>query len=265
MIDFFPNRAVAISIFGFSVYWYGLLYLLGFVNAIFMLPRLERYRSISFSREQWAELLSFAVIGVIVGGRLGYVLLYEPSYFFMHPLSVFSIRDGGMAFHGGMMGVIAAVLYFVRKYRVSLLSLTDVVVVPVAIGLALGRLGNFLNQELYGTVTTVSWGMHFDGVEGLRHPLQLYGIVKNLLIASLCFLALRRRHREAGSASAVFLLAYGTLRFLLEFVREQNQSVFTLSSLVLTRGQLYCIPMILAGAVLVFLLRGQSAKASARA
>lgn len=255
VIHLFPSRAIAIILFGFPVYWYGLLYLLGFLNALWILPKLSRYRHLALSREEWSELLSWAVVGVIVGGRLGYVFLYEPAYFLNNPLQIFAIRDGGMAFHGGFIGVLLAVIFFVRRYKINLLRLTDVIVVPVAIGLALGRLGNFLNQELYGTVTTLPWGMHFAGAEGLRHPLQIYGIMKDSFLAVACYWTLRQTPAKNGSASAMFLIVYGTLRFLLEYIREQNESLFIVGPLVLTRGQTYCIPMVIMGAVLVWMLR----------
>ena len=247
MIAFFPSRAVALSLFGFSVHWYGLLYLTGFILGYFLLPRLQRYRNIALSKEVWSDVLTWAVVGVLVGGRLGYVLLYDPLQYLLDPLEIFMVWHGGMASHGGFIGTLLALAYMSRKHKIPFLALGDLVVVPVALGLALGRLGNFINQELYGTVTTLPWGIAIPGVEGLRHPTQLYAVAKDLFIALVCYLHLRLPSRPNGQTGCIFLVLYGVLRFLIEFLRVPTHSSIVLGSLILTRGQGYSVPIVIAG------------------
>lgn len=251
MIDVFPSRAVAISFFDFDVHWYGLLYLAGFVLGYLLLPRLQHYRNLSLSKDVWSDILTWSVLGVLVGGRLGYVLLYDPAHFIANPLEIFAVWKGGMASHGGFLGVALALLYVSRKHKIPLLTLGDIVVVPIAIGLALGRVGNFINQELYGTVTTLPWGMAFPGAEGLRHPTQLYAVAKDLFIALVCFLHLRLPSRPKGETAGIFFVMYGVQRFFLEFLRENTHSMFSLGALELSRGQGYSVPIVVVGFVVL--------------
>jgi phosphatidylglycerol:prolipoprotein diacylglycerol transferase len=259
-MEFFPSRTVALDILGFSIHWYGLLYLTGFLIAAWILPILGKYRGIPLTRDKWMELLSWAIVGVIGGGRLGYILFYEPSYYLANPLKLLAVWEGGMSFHGGLIGVLIVLWFFCKRHRISFLQLADVAVVPVAIGLMLGRFGNFLNQELYGTVTTLPWGMHFDGVEGLRHPTQLYAMIKDATIASLCYWHLRStaNSKIVGKTGALFLMLYGTLRFLIEFLRVPTDPPFDFGAFILTRGQALSLPMLVAGAILWFVLSRQA-------
>ena len=250
MIAIFPERAVALSIGSFALHWYGLLYLAGFLVAYALLPRLQAYRSISFTKEQWASVLSAALIGVIVGGRLGYVLLYSSAWYVQNPFEVFAVWKGGMASHGGMLGVLIAGCYAARKHNVSLLHLADVSVVVIAIGLALGRIGNFVNYELYGTVTNVPWAWEIPDVEGLRHPTPLYAMMKNLSIAALCFWHVRRQPFVAGRTVAMFFVLYGVFRFIVEFVRVPTHDILVFGSAELSRGQVYSVPVIVMGLLL---------------
>lgn len=251
MIHFFPTREVALSIGGFGIHWYGLLYFAAFIVAWFLLPRLQKFRDLSLSAEQWSSILSWAVIGVIVGGRLGYVLFYQPGYFLTHPLDIFAVWNGGMSSHGGFIGVSLALLWALRERKNELLKIGDVVVIPIAIGLALGRFGNFINQELYGTVTTLPWGIEIPGIEGLRHPTQIYAIIKDLFIAAVCFVHLRRRPFRAGETLAIFLMLYGVLRFIVEIFREQSGMIFG----VLSEGQVLTVPVFVVGVVLWWRMR----------
>ncbi len=249
-MSLFPSRAVAFELFGFGVHWYGLLYLASFLLAFWMLPRLQRYRDLNLTRDEWSDLIAAAIIGVVVGGRLGYVFFYDPRYYATHLIEILQVWKGGMASHGGFIGVTVALLWSLRgKTNDVTLRIADVVVIPITIGLGLGRIGNFINQELYGTVTRLSWGMQFPGAEGLRHPIQLYDFGLMMIIAAILFWNLKYSSRVILSSSkdgkncALFLLLYGIVRFLLEFIREQH-GVFWWG---LSEGQWLTIPIVVAG------------------
>ena len=250
MIALFPSRTVAFILFYFPVHWYGLLYLLGFLIAWWLLPRLQRFRGLTLTHDEWSGILSAAVLGVLIGGRLGFVLLYQPDYYFRHLPEIFAVWQGGMSSHGGFIGVAIALLIVLRRRSWNeIFAIADVIVVPVAIGLGLGRIGNFINQELYGTVTTLPWGMHFLGAEGLRHPVQLYEMAGDWLNAAICFFCLLQSAKRftAGQVFALFLTMYGVVRFLVEFVRAQDYPAIHLFFITLTVGQFYTIPLFLAG------------------
>lgn len=241
---------VAVNLFGFPVYWYGILYLASFILAAFLLPRLQRLRSLRLSKGEWSDILTWTVVGVLLGGRVGYVLFYRFSDFLGNPFMLFDVRSGGMASHGGFLGVTLALLWVMRKRAWDQkLSIADVAVVPVAIGLAFGRFGNFLNQELYGTVTTLPWGMRFDGVSGLRHPTQFYAMGKDFVIAAVCCVYLRFTSERfvPGRAVALFLVLYGVLRFTVEIFRDQTGVAMYGP---LSEGQLLTIPVFVAGAAM---------------
>jgi phosphatidylglycerol:prolipoprotein diacylglycerol transferase len=251
-MQFFPSRAIALTVGPVSVHWYGIMYLLGFVIGMYLLPRLQRFRDLALSDAQRESLVVHVFLGVLLGGRLGYVFFYDFPYFFQHPFDVIAVWKGGMASHGGFVGVILALVLFARRQGIPLLRLTDVLMVPVAIGLALGRVGNFINLELYGTVTTVPWAMAFPGAEGLRHPTQLYAVCKDLLIALLCFWHLRstvRMPHRAGETSALFLVLYGILRFVVEHFSDQPYGFVQLLGFSLSRGQVLTLPVLALGII----------------
>lgn len=256
MIEILPSRAIALSIAGFPIHWYGIMYLLGFLITAFLLPRLQRYRGMHEHKDDWLNLVTWAVVGVIAGGRLGYVLFYQPAYYLRNPLEILYVWEGGMSFHGGLIGVSTLLFLYCRKRGWNIRTVGDIVVVPVAIGLALGRLGNFINLELYGSVTSLPWAIAIPGVEGLRHPTQLYAMGKDLLIAAVCFLYLVRTWQRGqwldGRAAALFLMLYGVGRFLNEFLRVQTASPLIIGPLELTRGQLLTIPVFIAGVAVWF-------------
>jgi phosphatidylglycerol:prolipoprotein diacylglycerol transferase len=263
VLHVFPSRAVALEIFGFGIHWYGILYVIAFLLAFAILPRIQKYRDLHLSLDDWSAVLTAGILGVLIGGRLGSVVLYHPAYYFAHPLEIFAVWRGGMSSHGGFLGVGLALLIVSRRLHIPLLALLDVAVMPAALGLAIGRIGNFINLELYGTVTTLPWGIAVPGVEGLRHPVQLYAIAKDLLIASVCFWHLRRAAAHLpGGTFAVFLMLYGLLRFLLEFVREPDVPLTILGPLAFTRGQLYTIPILIVGVGLWVWWRGITSAAS---
>ncbi len=262
MISFFPSRQIFLDLFGFQIHWYGIMYLLAFVLAAFLLPILQKHRNLNLTRDEWMTLLSFSIVGVIVGGRLGYVLFYAPAYYLENPLKIFSVWEGGMSAHGGFVGVSLMMFIAVKKYRYPFFRIADTVVVPIALGIVLGRIGNFINEELYGTVTTLPWGITIDGVLGPRHPTPLYEALYSVIIALLCYLYLRyARPIVPGKTLALFFILYGIFRFLTEFVREQEYALTNLGFMEVTRGQLLNVPVLLAGIILwVWLWKKQNSE-----
>lgn len=252
MIQFLPSRAIALTIGSLDVHWYGVMYAVAFVVGFWVLKKLLPYRSITLSTKQFDRLFFWLILGVLVGGRLGFVLFYGGSEYLANPLRIFAVWEGGMASHGGFIGVILALLLFCWREKISPFALGDVLVVPVALGLMFGRIGNLINGELYGTLTSLPWGMEFPGVEGLRHPTQIYAALKDLTIAGVCFFHLRvtQGTTYTGRTAAIFLLLYGMLRFAVEHFREQPYAGTELYGILLTRGQLLTIPIIALGLIL---------------
>jgi phosphatidylglycerol:prolipoprotein diacylglycerol transferase len=202
------------------------------------------------NRTQFDDLVFLAVVGVILGGRLGYVLFYKPDYYMAHPLEVFAVWQGGMSFHGGLLGVMTAMAFAAWRHKIKYLDLMDFVAPLCPLGLAAGRLGNFINGELWGRPTDLPWGMVFRGAgPDPRHPSQLYelGLEGIALFALLWWFS--SKPRPTGQVSAVFLMGYGAFRFLAEFGREPD-SFLGFLALGMTMGQWLCVPMILGGIAL---------------
>ena len=248
---------VALSLGPLAIRWYGLMYLAAF-GFLWWLGRIRIARGLApIGREQFDDLIFLGVLGTILGGRLGYVLFYKPGYYLEHPLEIFAIWQGGMAFHGGFLGVLAAVAFFAWRRGVDWWRLMDFIAPCVPTGLAAGRLGNFINGELWGRPTDLPWGMVFRGAGSLpRHPSQLYQFALEgvLLFVLLWWYASKPRAR--GAVSAMFLMGYGTFRFIAEFAREPDEFLGLLA-LNLSMGQWLSLPMIAAGAALYVWSRGQ--------
>ncbi|MGE5641294.1 MAG: prolipoprotein diacylglyceryl transferase [Clostridia bacterium] len=246
-----PNiDPVAFSIGPLAVRWYGLMYLAGFAAAWLLGNLRIRQGRSPVTRQAFEDLIFYGVLGVIVGGRLGYVLFYKPGYYAAHPLEIFYVWQGGMSFHGGLLGVMAAMAFAARKHKVDWLRLMDFVAPLCPLGLAAGRLANFINGELWGRVTDVPWGMVFRGAGPQpRHPSQLYQFALEgvTLFALLWWFSAKPRAR--GEVSALFLIGYGSLRFVAEFAREPD-AFLGLLALGLSMGQWLCLPMIAAGIAL---------------
>jgi phosphatidylglycerol:prolipoprotein diacylglycerol transferase len=231
-----------------AVRWYGLMYLAGFAIGWWLaLRRISRNQS-PITRAQLDDLLFLVVIGVILGGRLGYVLFYKPGYYFSRPLEIFAIWQGGMSFHGGLLGVMLAMTFVARRHGIDWLRLMDFIAPLIPPGIAAGRLGNFINGELYGRVTDVPWGMVFRGAgDAPRHPSQLYQFALEGVALFVLLWWFSSKPRPRGQVSAVFLLGYGVLRFIAEFGREPD-AFLGLLALGLTLGQWLCLAMIGGGA-----------------
>ena len=244
-----PNiDPVAFSIGPLAVRWYGLMYLAGFVAGWWLGVRRIAKNQAPITRAQLDDLLFLVVLGVILGGRLGYVLFYKPGYYLSHPLEILAIWQGGMSFHGGMLGVMLALLFAARRHGVDWLRLTDFVAPLIPPGIAAGRVGNFINAELPGRLTDLPWGMVFPGAgEAPRHPSQLYQFALEGVTLFVLLWWFSSKPRPRGQVSAMFLLGYGVLRFIAEFGREPDAFIGYLA-LGLTMGQWLCLAMIAAGA-----------------
>jgi phosphatidylglycerol:prolipoprotein diacylglycerol transferase len=247
---------VALQIGPLAIHWYGITYLVAF--GLFLWLASIRVRQTQFAQAGWTrrdveDLLFYGVLGVVIGGRLGYVLFYKPGYYASHPLEIFSVWKGGMAFHGGLLGVIAAMGVFAWMRKRPFWQVTDLIAPCVPTGLASGRIGNFINGELWGRFAPADlpWGMVFpeSGSTQPRHPSQLYqfGMEGLLLFAFLWWFS--RKPRPMGQVSGAFLIGYGLCRFIAEFFREPDQFLGILA-LGMSMGQWLCVPMILAGIVL---------------
>jgi phosphatidylglycerol:prolipoprotein diacylglycerol transferase len=248
--DFDP---VLISVGPLNIHWYGIMYLIGFAAAWWLAVRRTRLAHCPLKREQVDDLIFYGALGVVLGGRFGYVLFYNFDQFLANPLWLFKVWEGGMSFHGGMLGVIVVMLAYARHIKVSAGVLLDNVAPLVPIGLGMGRLGNFIGQELWGRAADVPWAVVFPkDPEGLaRHPSQLYQAGLEGLGLFVILYLFARRTRPAWSVGGLFLLGYGSFRFLVEFFRQPDGHIgFDLFGWM-TRGQLLSLPMIIAGIILM--------------
>ena len=251
-----------VEIGSFQLRYYGLMYVVAFtVVYLLVLYRLknEKYE---FPKETIQNYFGWAIIGVIIGGRLGYVLFYDFKYFAANPLRIicpFDISNGlhyvgisGMSYHGGVIGVILVSIFFCQKYRINFWRFADLLCPAIPLGYTFGRLGNFINGELYGRITTVPWGMYFplDPTHQLRHPSQLYEAFFEGILLFIILWSLRKRKFFGGFLFCLYLIGYGLVRFFIEFVREPDSQLKFIFG-PFTMGQIFCACMILGGALLL--------------
>ncbi|RLV61702.1 prolipoprotein diacylglyceryl transferase [Parashewanella curva] len=240
-----------------AIRWYGFMYLVGFVAAMVLLNRKADNSNGVWTRDQVSDLLFYSFLGVILGGRIGYVLFYQFDYFLSDPMYLFRITEGGMSFHGGLIGVILAFVYICFSQKRNFLAVGDMVAPVVPIGLGAGRIGNFINGELWGRVTDVPWGMVFPGAGPLaRHPSQLYQFALEGVALFLILYWFSKRTDKVGAVSGMFLLCYGIFRSLVEFVRQPDAQLGLYLG-EFTMGQILSLPMILLGLYLIFRKQGQ--------
>jgi len=256
-----PNfDPVAVQLGPLAVHWYGLMYVFGFLGAfllwVYRLKRYSRYNQQGWTPEAISDLVFYGALGAVLGGRLGYVFFYKPLEYLSNPLEIFLIQQGGMSFHGGMLGVIIALTLFARKMKLSLLEVGDFVAPVAPIGLFFGRLGNFINQELWGKTTDGPWGVVFtNGGPEPRHPSMLYeAFLEGLLLLVVLWLV-SVKPRPTGILSGLFLIGYSLSRILVEFVRVPDEHLNYLFFDWVTMGQVLSLPMLLLGCFLLFRAR----------
>lgn len=243
---------VALSLGPLTIRWYGIAYVLGFICAALIVWRVARRWRVSVDVDSLLTIMICVIVGVIVGGRLGYVLFYGDGYYLAHPLEIVMFNKGGMSFHGGLVGALVSGIPAARLTRIPYLTLADLGCIAAPVGLFFGRCANFINGELWGAPTDAPWGVVFGGAAGLmpRHPSQLYEALLEGVVIFCVLYALSRRvpPRPRGTFLGVFLLMYGTFRFLVEFVREPDAQLGYLWGGWLTMGQVLSVPLVLVGA-----------------
>jgi phosphatidylglycerol:prolipoprotein diacylglycerol transferase len=243
---------IALELGPIAIRWYGLMYLVGFVLFV-VLGKLRARQSLltGWHPRDVDDMLFYGVIGVILGGRLGYVIFYKPMYYLAHPLEILQLWHGGMSFHGGFLGVLLAMGLFAARRHKRWLDVTDFIAPLVPLGLAAGRLGNFINGELWGRPTDVPWAMVFPQVDAVpRHPSQLYQFALEGVLLFVVLWLYTKRPRPTGAASGLFLIGYGACRFVAEYAREPDSFLGVLA-LGLSMGQWLSLPMVVAGAVMM--------------
>jgi phosphatidylglycerol:prolipoprotein diacylglycerol transferase len=245
---------IAIQIGPIAIRWYALAYITGLAVGWQFIRRLAARGASGLNRAQIDDLLFWVAMGVILGGRLGYVLFYRPDHYLFNPLEILKVWQGGMSFHGGMLGVIVAIIWFSRRNKLPVLGVGDTVAVAVPIGLFFGRIANFVNGELYGRASNAPWAMVFpDGGLIPRHPSQLYeaGLEGLVLFLVLAWLAYRTSAlRRPGLTTGVFLVGYGLARGIIELYREPDVGI-ALPDIGVTMGQLLSLPMLIIGLLLI--------------
>jgi phosphatidylglycerol:prolipoprotein diacylglycerol transferase len=254
---------VALRLGPLAIHWYGLMYIVGFVGGWWAGTYRARRPGSGWTPEEIGDLTFYVALGAILGGRLGYVLFYNLGFYLQHPLQVFAIWTGGMSFHGGMLGVALALWFYARKTGRGFFAATDFLIPLVPLGLGPGRIGNFINQELWGKVSDVPWAMVFRGGGSLpRHPTQLYEFALEGVVLFVLVWLYSARPRATGAVSGLFLILYGAFRLLVEFVREPDAHLGYLAFGWVTMGQVLSLPMILFGAALMFWAQSRDSRAT---
>ncbi len=245
---------VALSLGPLQIRWYGLAYVAGFICAFLVIVKLSQRWKIRINDDAFFTVVFCVIFGVILGGRLGYVLVYGDGYYLQHPEKILAFNEGGMSFHGGLVGVIIGGIIAAKITKIPFLTLADMGVVGVPIGLFFGRCANFINGELWGAPTDLPWGVVFGGAAGMmpRHPSQLYEALLEGVVLFIVLFALSRKTpaRPRGTFFGTFLLLYGLFRFMIEFIRQPDAQIgYLLGTDWFTMGQALSIPLMVAGVV----------------
>jgi phosphatidylglycerol:prolipoprotein diacylglycerol transferase len=243
---------VALSLGPIKIHWYGLMYLVGFACFWALGSLRARREEFAIKPEEVSDFLFYGAVGVVLGGRIGYVLFYGFEDLLADPLSIFRVWEGGMSFHGGLIGVIVAIALYARKLHTGFFNMADFVAPMVPLGLFAGRIGNFINGELWGRPTEVPWGMVFPHVDLLpRHPSQLYQAALEGLLLFVILWAYSAKPRPAAAVSGLFLVGYGVFRFIVEFFRQPDAQLGYVAFGWMSQGQLLSLPMIVGGLALM--------------
>lgn len=253
MLTYHTIDPVIVHLGPLAVRWYGVMYLLSFAAVWWLTVKRSSSGLIAIKTRQEAEdMIFYGALGVILGGRIGYVLFYQLGEFLHNPLFLFKITQGGMSFHGGLIGVLVALALFARKIQQPFFAVMDIVAPLTPIGLGLGRLGNYINQELWGRATDVPWAMVFpaDSLQLPRHPSQLYQFALEGVLLFVLLYWFSRKPRAQGLISGLFLTLYALFRFTVEFFREPDAFLGLDALGWMTRGQELCIPMFIAGIII---------------
>ncbi len=240
---------VLLSIGPFEIRYYGLLFVLSFVMAYFILNHLAKKKELSLKKDDIADLLLYVIAGIILGARIFYVFAYNLPYYLDNPFEIIAVWRGGLSFHGALIGAVIAVFCFCRRKKVDFYEIADISVIPAALGLALGRLGNFINGELYGRITEVPWAVKFPDAHGFRHPSQIYESFKNLLIFFALW-TIRDKKLPKGFLFWLFVVMYSALRFVVEFFRQPDEQIGFIAGL--TMGQMLSIIMFAIGIFFIY-------------
>jgi len=242
---------VFLSIGPLQLRWYGLMYVLAFVATYFIIRSEVSRKKLPLTLDDVADLVFFGAAGVVLGGRLGYILFYNPEFYLKNPLKLLAVWEGGMSFHGGFLGVITAFLIYSHKNKLPFMTIIDMVALCSPVGLGLGRLGNFINAELYGRATDVPWGIIFPGSDGRpRHPSQLYEAFLEGVVLFFLVRFMSRRSDVNGVAGWTFCAGYGLFRFCVEFFRQPDAHIGYFYNLF-SMGQLLSMPMFILGIVMI--------------
>ena len=231
-----------------EIRWYGLMYVLGFIVTYYYARAAIRQGKLKLEEKELDNLLGLMVVLMIIGARLFYAIFYNPTYFIHQPWKLLYVWQGGLSFHGGFLGIVAACLWCARKKNIPFLRIADIFCVPIALGNSFGRIGNFINAELYGVQTNLPWAVTFPGVEGARHPTQLYEAAYNILIFAILY-SLRNKKWKDGMLFGIFMMLYSIFRFATEFIKDIPHYG------PLTMGQWLTLPVFLIGAWLVWRTR----------
>jgi len=249
MVFYHNLNPIIFSIGSLEVRWYGLMYVLSFIVVYFYARAAVKHKKLPITYKDLDDLMIWLVAALIIGARLFEVVFYNPSYYLSNPSEIIAIWHGGLSFHGGLAGVLIAGYAFSKRKKISFLQMCDVFVVPLALAQVFGRIGNFINGELYGRVTSLPWGVKFPSAEGFRHPSQLYEAAYDLVIFGFLFFQ-RNLKRKPGYLLGWFLVLYSIFRFFTEFVRAPEIMIGPL-----TMGQCLNIPMFILGVYLLYRIK----------
>ena len=240
---------IAFSLFNFKIYWYSLSYLFGFIFSYYYVKFVLNKDFVNMDFRIFEDFIGWAVLGVILGGRIGYVIFYNLNFYLENPVEILKIWQGGMSFHGGLIGVILSIFFFSKSKKINFLDLLNLVSSCAPIGLFLGRLANFVNRELIGRPTNSDWGVMFFENDVLRHPSQIYeAIFEGLIIFLVIFYIIKKKYYRYINISSLFLIMYGIFRFTIEFYREPDSHIGFIF-MNISMGQVLCLPMILIGSM----------------